>query len=347
VWTTELSVLPDVGSAAESMSVYGCALRRGYLVAGDPSIGTELGLSDPVVAGSLADLVALHLLRQEQTGDGCRLVPVSPKVAAASLISPIDEEIHRREAEVGRIQARLDAFRPQYEQRRGAESGGQVDSVPDAIELAGHLHLAAERCRRELLAFRPDGWFGLERATALAAGGIRVRLLLQHARRSDLRTRAQLRELAGRRGEIRTTGPSPQQLIVFDDEVAFLMHDEGAPDRVGVVVQHPDAVRLLRGLAESTWDAAMPYSPIGIGYEDAVDDLQQTIVELLAQGLTDEVIARRLGISVRTCRRHIAKVLTNLDAVSRFEAGVRAAAAGLVDPRRLRRTGLAASQAVS
>ena len=54
-------------------------------------------------------------------------------------------------------------------------------------------------------------------------------------------------------------------------------------------------------------------------------DLQQAIARLMAQGLTDEVVARRLGMSVRTCRRHIAAMLQNLDAVSRFQAGVQAA----------------------
>ena len=103
-----------------------------------------------------------------------------------------------------------------------------------------------------------------------------------------------------------------------------------------MAIRHTETVRLLRELLETTWAAAEPYEAGEIGYHEVAHDLQRTIVELLASGLTDEVIARHLGMSVRTCRRHIATVLTNLDAVSRFQAGARAALTGLLDARRLR-----------
>lgn len=41
-------------------------------------------------------------------------------------------------------------------------------------------------------------------------------------------------------------------------------------------------------------------------------------------GLTDEVAARRLGISLRTARRMMARIMERLGAHSRFEAGLRA-----------------------
>ncbi len=50
---------------------------------------------------------------------------------------------------------------------------------------------------------------------------------------------------------------------------------------------------------------------------------------MLAEGAKDEVIARRLGVSLRTCRRHIAEILETLQADSRFQAGVLAERAGL------------------
>jgi DNA-binding NarL/FixJ family response regulator len=51
----------------------------------------------------------------------------------------------------------------------------------------------------------------------------------------------------------------------------------------------------------------------------------------MAKGYTDEVLARKLGMSVRTCRRHIASLMRRLDAVSRFQAGVRAGRRQLVE----------------
>ena len=56
----------------------------------------------------------------------------------------------------------------------------------------------------------------------------------------------------------------------------------------------------------------------------------------LASGLTDDAHAARLGMSVRTCRRHIAVLFELLGAESRFQAGVLAAQRGLL-PTRSRR----------
>jgi DNA-binding NarL/FixJ family response regulator len=50
----------------------------------------------------------------------------------------------------------------------------------------------------------------------------------------------------------------------------------------------------------------------------------------LTMGLTDEVLAARLGVSLRTCRRHVANVFELLGAESRFQAGVLATARGWV-----------------
>ncbi|MFD5418680.1 helix-turn-helix transcriptional regulator [Streptomyces sp. NPDC127069] len=45
-----------------------------------------------------------------------------------------------------------------------------------------------------------------------------------------------------------------------------------------------------------------------------------TIVRLLSEGLEDKVIARRLGMSERTCQRHIAEIMRAVGAKSRFQA---------------------------
>jgi DNA-binding NarL/FixJ family response regulator len=48
----------------------------------------------------------------------------------------------------------------------------------------------------------------------------------------------------------------------------------------------------------------------------------------MAEGEKDEAISRRLSISVRTCRRHIADYMAQVGATSRFQAGVIAARSG-------------------
>lgn len=58
---------------------------------------------------------------------------------------------------------------------------------------------------------------------------------------------------------------------------------------------------------------------------------ERAIVCLLAEGLTDEVIAQRLGISKRTYGRRLKDVMRKLGARSRFEAGARAVRTGWLE----------------
>lgn len=58
----------------------------------------------------------------------------------------------------------------------------------------------------------------------------------------------------------------------------------------------------------------------------------RVLASLLAEGYQDEVIARWLGISVRTCRVRIVRLSEALGAASRSQLGVRIAQAGLVSP---------------
>jgi len=65
--------------------------------------------------------------------------------------------------------------------------------------------------------------------------------------------------------------------------------------------------------------------------ETELDQTRAAIIRLMAEGEKDEAISRRLSISVRTCRRHIADYMVQVGATSRFQAGVIAARAGHTD----------------
>ena len=52
------------------------------------------------------------------------------------------------------------------------------------------------------------------------------------------------------------------------------------------------------------------------------------MLELMAAGLKDEIVARRLGLSTRTLRRRIAGVMRELGADTRFQAGCEAVRRG-------------------
>ena len=57
-------------------------------------------------------------------------------------------------------------------------------------------------------------------------------------------------------------------------------------------------------------------------------DGRQFLLEQLMAGATDEVIARKLGIGLRTVRRRIAALMIELGVDTRFQAGVEAVRRG-------------------
>ena len=63
---------------------------------------------------------------------------------------------------------------------------------------------------------------------------------------------------------------------------------------------------------------------------EARPDLRRFLLQQLATGAQDEQIARTLGISLRTVRRRVSDVMTEVGADTRFQAGVEAARRGWI-----------------
>ena len=55
------------------------------------------------------------------------------------------------------------------------------------------------------------------------------------------------------------------------------------------------------------------------------------VLTLIAQGASNKVIARRLGISVHTAKFHVGSILDKLDATGRTDAVAHAARRGVIE----------------
>jgi len=58
-------------------------------------------------------------------------------------------------------------------------------------------------------------------------------------------------------------------------------------------------------------------------------DREREVLWLLAQGLSNQEVAGRMGISLQTARNHVSNILARLQVADRTEAVARARAAGL------------------
>lgn len=97
---------------------------------------------------------------------------------------------------------------------------------------------------------------------------------------------------------------------------------EGAA--AGLVVLHPDVVDALLLVRSSP--ARVASAPAG----QALTPREVEVLGMMAEGLGNKTIARRMGISEHTVKFHVGSIFTKLDASSRTEAVTLGARQGLI-----------------
>ncbi len=160
---------------------------------------------------------------------------------------------------------------------------------------------------------------------------MRIRTLYQHTARHSPETLAYVARFDTAKVEYRTIDELVERLIICDETVAFIPIREDR--QVALELRHPGLVRYLIKVFEFMWtravslDAGAPYEPA----PDGLTEVQHSIAKLLVEGHVDEAIARRLGMNVRTCRAHIAKLAATLGSGSRAQLGYLIAQSGILD----------------
>jgi len=269
--------------------------------------------------------------------DAALLRPVPASVALARRLHPLEREITDRR----QLSIRLtDAFEPFM------NVGTQGITAPHAITvLEGRdrinqaLNSATSECHTEVLTVQPGGrrregnlLKGLERDRPLIERGVRFRTLYQHTARHSPETLAYVDQMTSSgKVEIRTIDELVERLIICDEAVAFIPIQEDR--QVALELRHPGLVQYLTKVFEFMWSRAVPLKA-ATPYEaapDGITEIQHSIAKLLVEGHVDEAIARRLGMNVRTCRAHIAKLATALGSGSRAQLGYLVAQSGILD----------------
>ena len=205
---------------------------------------------------------------------------------------------------------------------------GELSSGGDPFEL---LQLMLRTSRGDMLWLRPDAW-AMPRES-------RVSALLAEAMATGRRSRAiyPVRALTEAPDALRTRARLGEQVRVHvgaaDQDVRPRRHPRRAPRaaRVHRRAARPRAPALDRRCPHPVvrvccGRSAAPVPELESG--QGRPDERQFLLEQLMAGVTDEVIARKLGIGLRTVRRRIAALMTELGVDTRFQAGVEAVRRG-------------------
>ncbi|MEW2528947.1 helix-turn-helix transcriptional regulator [Streptomyces sp. NPDC047071] len=263
------------------------------------------------------------------------LRPVPPATALAQRLHPLEREIQDRR----RLAVELtDTFEPFMAIPTRVEPTSHAITVLEGeARINEAIEQATAECRHEVLTVQPGGGrseerlnIALRRGQTILDRGISMRTLYQHTVRHSRGTLAYAAYMSHGNVQIRTLEEVIDRLMIFDRSVAILPARADRQD--ALEVRHPALVEYLFKVFEQQWQQATPlldedpYPPSA----DGITGVQRSIARLLIEGHVDEAIARRLGMNVRTCRAHIAKIAAALGSGSRAQLGYLIAQSGIL-----------------
>ncbi|WP_244930310.1 LuxR C-terminal-related transcriptional regulator [Nocardioides sp. W7] len=295
------------------------------------SVASSLLLTAEELETQLGPLLEHGIARIEES----RLFVANPVEAVGRMLS-------ETAASAARAHAQLDAVAASIPFLTAPAAGPGPGDVSEVLPIDGEISSGGRpvallsaligASKGELMWLRPDQ-FHRPREDAMADV---VRKAVAQGRRSraiyPVRALTDARETLAHRAEVgeelRVLPELPTRMFVIGTTHAILPEPLGFTDEPRTLIRQRGLVDALTLWFESMWDRATPV--VGLDHPVARPDLRRFLLQQLASGAQDEQIARRLGVSLRTVRRRVADILTELGADSRFQAGVEAARRGWI-----------------
>lgn len=315
--------LQRLGLSAVEARVYLQLLATGPATPAVLSAGD--GADAAAVDAALAHLGAVGLVGP--AGEGGAVVPVAPLPALDLLTREREAEL--RAATVAATSA-FDTFRrtvwPQ-------PTDGLIEIVTGS-DMRTRIEQIEVNARGEILRFDSPPYYTTahpnEMEYANLARGVAYRVVYARAAvevpgyyEDNIRPSI----AAGEQARVLPT--VPVKLSIVDQRMALVsLPIQHADVNNSLVIVYPSALlSALTGLFEIAWRAALPMY-VGDERPSTLRPVERQVLELLAMGLTDEVIADRLGVSRRTLTRHVERLLDRAGVDGRFQLGLFAARNG-------------------
>ena len=121
------------------------------------------------------------------------------------------------------------------------------------------------------------------------------------------------------------TAPNPIRL-------ALDLADAALADRLATTLADVPGLRLVGGTEAADAVVVLPTNgSLAADGDISLTPRELEVLTLLAEGASNKMIARRLGISVHTAKFHVRSLLDKLDAVGRTDAVAHAARIGVIN----------------
>jgi DNA-binding CsgD family transcriptional regulator len=214
---------------------------------------------------------------------------------------------------------------------RNADGVRLLTDFDEIVAKAAELYASPKRRLRGVetgvFATKPSAARVRTPPAAVLAAGIRYQMIYEA---DFLKTApgAAIVDESSRAGEqVRLRGGLPTKMLHVDDAVALVALTSHA--RSALLVSAPPLLAALAAWFDLMWDSPSTMRYGGDGPSPPLHDKQLLVLKLIA--VTDDgTIARRLGMSVTTVRRHVRAIYEALEVGNRFAAGMAAAKRGWI-----------------
>ncbi|MET7282185.1 helix-turn-helix transcriptional regulator [Kribbella sp. NPDC005582] len=325
----------SLGLSQESLDLYRLLLQKPELAnkANRTQLYTELGLPEEEAEARLEHLRELGFVAPRwDVGDD--EYPVDPALTLERLAATRQSMISDLTQELDTDRLRASEFISDYKRFLVQNSVPDVEILDDGDK--ANLRMRNFQPTKSVWGMAKPGILKAPTATSdfadkhNMARGVESRYLISEAQIKPREGRVWIDYLLDMGGKVRIVPSIPFKLVIFDGESAVMPLDPDNYD-AGAVVHHSKAVvRMAIEMYEHYWrhaDRSFERTP----EPGELSAQESEFLRFLVQGATDEQVARKLGVSMRTVRRMAAKLSEQVGASGRFELGVRAAQRGWVD----------------
>jgi DNA-binding CsgD family transcriptional regulator len=301
-------------------------------------IARQLGISVKKVAASLDRLTELRLLRRSLDADGGYLMPVTPTVVFQALLHQQQAELLRKQQEFVETQEAVTRLTAEYAALCCTGSRSEFEHIDGWDAVHARLTSLADWCATDCLSLVPGGGQSPESLEArrvldqtMLKRGVKVLTVYMASMTNDKATLDYARWLTSIGGQVRTVPTLPLPLMIFDREAAVVARGASTLDTATVQLGGTAVMSMASALFDVVWTGATPLGEEPLR-EDGATAREREVLRLLAQGATDQVVAKRLALSLRTVRRIMADISDRLGARSRFEIAAKACERGWLAP---------------
>jgi hypothetical protein len=321
--TAERRILGELGVGPDAEHAYRALLDDPGLTTSELSQHVDFGLTR--LRAALSELERLAMVTR-LSGTPARFQPTPPDVVVESLAISREEALRRTQLEA-REQLTLRRRRP-----------GQVD-VTEIVEVLTTREGYAQRWtqaqsatqeRLELFVrppfTRPLTPADEELQRKMLQRGVRSRCLYDHDALAYPGILEHMWRMVQAGEQARVVTRLPMKLVLSDRRIGLVPFIQEDPERTadsGLEVHRSALLDALIALFDVFWERGTDVRRGEIPAEDhTVGRDEDEVLTLLAGGLKDEAIARRLGVSVQTVRRRIRAMQQRLGVTTRFQAGL-------------------------